>query len=152
MEIFKELNNDAIRLDIDAGTKEEMFKVLVEALVVSEQVEPELSALEEVLRREAVLSTGVGNGVALPHARLEKYSGFALAFGRPLLPLDVDAVDGQPADLFFMLLADKNDPGTIVKILGRLARLCDDESVRMKLREADTPTAVIKVFRDTESS
>ena len=54
--------------------------------------------------------------------------------------------------LFFMLLADKNDPGTIVKILGRLARLCDDESVRMGLREADTPAAVIKVFRDSESS
>ncbi len=152
MEIFKELNNDAIRLDIDAGTKEEMFKVLVEALVVTEQIDPALPALEEVLRREAVLSTGVGNGVALPHARLENYTGFALAFGRPLQPLDLDAVDEQPADLFFMLLADKNDPGTIVKILGRLARLCDDESVRMGLREADTPAAVNKVFRDSESS
>jgi len=119
---------------------------------ITEQIDPALPALEEVLRREAVLSTGVGNGVALPHARLENYNGFALAFGRPLQPLDVDAVDEQPADLFFMLLADKDDPGTIVKILGRLARLCDDESVRMGLRKAGTPAAVIEVFRDFESS
>lgn len=152
MDIWKELNSDAIRLDIDAGTKEEIFNVLVEALVITEQVDPALPALEEVLRREAVLSTGVGNGVALPHARLENYSGFALAFGRPLEPLDVDAVDRQPADLFFMLLADKNDPGTIVKILGRLARLCDDESVRKELRKAGTPAAVIKVVRNSEGS
>lgn len=152
MDIWKELNSDAIRLDIDAGTKEEIFNVLVEALVITEQVDPALPALEEVLRREAVLSTGVGNGVALPHARLENYSGFALAFGRPLKPLDVDAVDRQPADLFFMLLADKNDPGTIVKILGRLARLCDDESVRKELRKAGTPAAVIKVVRNSEGS
>jgi mannitol/fructose-specific phosphotransferase system IIA component (Ntr-type) len=152
MDIWKELNSDAIRLDIDAGTKEEIFNVLVEALVITEQVDPALPALEEVLRREAVLSTGVGNGVALPHARLENYTGFALAFGRPLEPLDVDAVDRQPADLFFMLLADKNDPGTIVKILGRLARLCDDESVRKELRKAGTPAAVIKVVRNSEGS
>ncbi len=152
MDIWKELNSDAIRLDIDAGTKEEIFNVLVEALVITEQVDPALPALEEVLRREAVLSTGVGNGVALPHARLENYTGFALAFGRPLEPLDVDAVDRQPADLFFMLLADKNDPGTIVKILGRLARLCDDESVRKELRNAGTPAAVIKVVRNSEGS
>ena len=152
MDIWKELNSDAIRLDIDAGTKEEIFNVLVEALVITEQVDPALPALEEVLRREAVLSTGVGNGVALPHARLENYTGFALAFGRPMEPLDVDAVDRQPADLFFMLLADKNDPGTIVKILGRLARLCDDESVRKELRKAGTPAAVIKVVRNSEGS
>lgn len=152
MDIWKELNSDAIRLDIDAGTKEEIFNVLVEALVITEQVDPALPALEEVLRREAVLSTGVGDGVALPHARLENYTGFALAFGRPLEPLDVDAVDRQPADLFFMLLADKNDPGTIVKILGRLARLCDDESVRKELRKAGTPAAVIKVVRNSEGS
>lgn len=152
MDIWKELNSDAIRLDIDAGTKEEIFNVLVESLVITEQVDPALPALEEVLRREAVLSTGVGNGVALPHARLENFTGFALAFGRPLEPLDVDAVDRQPADLFFMLLADKNDPGTIVKILGQLARLCDDESVRKELRKAGTPAAVIKVVRNSEGS
>ncbi|MFC1545428.1 PTS sugar transporter subunit IIA [Gemmatimonadota bacterium] len=152
MDIFKELHSEAIRLDIAAEKKEDMFGVLVEALCVTEQVDRALPALEEVLRRETVLSTGVGNGVALPHARLENFKGFALAFGRPQQPLDVDAVDGQPADLFFMLLADKNDPGTIVKILGRLARLCDDASVRTGLRKADNPAAIIKVFKNAESS
>ena len=152
MEIWKELNSNAVLLDIDAGTKEEVFEALVESLVLTDQIDPALPALEEVLRREAVLSTGVGNGVALPHARMESYPGFALAFGRPKEPLDVDAVDRQPADLFFLLLADKDDPATIVKILGRLARLCDDEAVRDGLRKAGTPATVIKVIRASESS
>ncbi|MFC1529416.1 PTS sugar transporter subunit IIA [Gemmatimonadota bacterium] len=150
MEIWKELNSDAIQLDIDVDTKEEVFAVLVESLVLTEQVDPALPALDEVLRREAVLSTGVGNGVALPHARLGTYRGYSLAFGRPLQPLDVDAVDRQPADLFFLLLADRDDPATIVKILGRLARLCDDESVREGLRRAGTSAEVIRVIRDSE--
>ncbi len=150
MEIWKELNSNAVLLDIDAEEKEGIFEVLVESLVVTNQVDTALPALEEVLRREAVLSTGVGNGVALPHARLESYQGFALAFGRPRQPLEVDAVDREPADLFFLLLADRNDPATIVKILGWRARLCDDEMVREGLRRAATPAEVIRVIRDSE--
>jgi mannitol/fructose-specific phosphotransferase system IIA component (Ntr-type) len=100
-----------------------------------------------VLRREAVLSTGVGSGVALPHARLADFSGTALAFGRPLEPVDVGAVDGKPADLFFLLIADRRDPSTIVRILGRLARLCDNDDARTTLRTVQTPEQVIDLLR-----
>jgi mannitol/fructose-specific phosphotransferase system IIA component (Ntr-type) len=64
--------------------------------------------------------------------------------------VDVGAVDSNPADLFFLLIADRNDPGTIVRILGRLARLCDDESVRAGLREVTEPGEVIDLFRRHE--
>ncbi len=144
METWNQLEESAIKLDIEARNKEKIFAVLVKALAESGQIDPDLPALEEVIRREEVLSTGVGNGVALPHARLDNFPRFALAFGRPVEPVDVGAVDGLPADLFFLLIADKDDPSQIVRILGRLARLCDDEGVRQKLRKAKTPAQVIK--------
>ena len=151
METWNQLEESAIKLDIAAQNKEKIFAVLVEALAESGQIGPDLPALEEVIRREEVLSTGVGNGVALPHARLNDFPRFALAFGRPVEPVDVGAVDGLPADLFFLLIADKDDPSQIVRILGRLARLCDDEGVRQKLRKAKTPAQVIKFVQAFET-
>ncbi len=152
METWNQLEESAIKLDIEAQNKEKIFTVLVEALAESGQIGPDLPALEEVIRREEVLSTGVGNGVALPHARLDNFPRFALAFGRPVEPVDVGAVDGMPADLFFLLIADKDDPSQIVRILGRLARLCDDEGVRQKLRKAKTPAQVIKLVQAFETA
>ncbi len=152
METWNQLEESAIKLDIEAQNKEKIFTVLIEALAESGQIGPDLPALEEVIRREEVLSTGVGNGVALPHARLDNFPRFALAFGRPVEPVDVGAVDGMPADLFFLLIADKDDPSQIVRILGRLARLCDDEGVRQKLRKAKTPAQVIKLVQAFETA
>lgn len=152
MEIWRELSPATIRLDIQAGDKAEVFGVLVDALVSAGRADPGLPLLEEVLRREQVLSTGVGNGVALPHARLDGFSGYALAFGRPVRPLDVGAVDGRPADLFFLLVADRRDPSTIVRILGRLARLCDDDRVRTGLRTVPTSEEAIAWFREVEEA
>jgi len=151
MEIWKQLSPASIRLDIPARDKAEVFATLIQGLVESGKVDPELPVLEEVLRREAVLSTGVGNGVALPHARLGDFTGFALAFGRPQAPVDVGAVDACPADLFFLLIADRRDPSTIVRVLGRLARLCDSEDTRTVLRAVQTPEQVIELFRSVES-
>lgn len=152
METWKQLEENTIRLDIDARNKEKIFAMLVDALIESGQVDSELPVLEEVIRREEVLSTGVGNGVALPHARLDNFKKFALAFGRPVKPVDVGAVDGQPADLFFLLIADKDDPSRIVRILGRLARLCDDEGVRKNLRKVKSPAKVIELVRTFETA
>lgn len=151
MEIWKRLCEDTIRLDMEKDTRDEIITELVDTLFDTDQVDREIPVLQEVLRREAVLSTGVGNGVALPHARLANYKGWAIAVGRPLEPVEVDAVDGQPADLFFLLIADRDDPGTIVKILGRLARICDDEEVRKELRKVKSPEKAIELFRKFET-
>lgn len=151
MEIWKQLGEGTILLNMKKGTRDEIISELVDTLFETGQVDREIPVLQEVLRREAVLSTGVGNGVALPHARLADYKGWAIAFGRPVEPVDVDAVDGEPADLFFLLIADRNDPGTIVKILGRLARICDDSEVRKGLRKVKTPAKAIELFRSYET-
>lgn len=152
MEIWKQLQEGAICLGIDARDKRGIYEELVKALVEIGLVDSELPLLDEVLRRESVLSTGVGNGVALPHARLKDFEGFVIAFGRPLEPVDVGAVDDQPADLFFLLLADRRDYGTIVRILGRLARICDDEKAREDLRKVKTPAKVIELLKSIETS
>jgi mannitol/fructose-specific phosphotransferase system IIA component (Ntr-type) len=152
MEIWKRLSEGTVRLGIPARDKAEVFATLIEGLVEAGQVAPELPVLEEVLRREQVLSTGVGNGVALPHARLEDFSGFALAFGRPAEPIDVGAVDALPADLFFLLIADRRDPSSIVRILGRLARLCDREETRDGLRSVQTPEQAIELLKRGEAA
>jgi mannitol/fructose-specific phosphotransferase system IIA component (Ntr-type) len=152
MDIWKQLSTETIRLGIPARDKAEVFATLIEALVGAGQVDPQLPVLEEVLRRERVLSTGVGNGVALPHARLDNFTGSALAFGRPNAPVDVGAVDGVPADLFFLLVADRRDPSSIVRALGRLARVCDSEVNRDKLRKATSPAKALELIRSIDQT
>jgi len=152
VEIWKQLQDGSVRLDFTARDKTEVIGVLVEALLEEGSVDPELPVVEEVLRREQVLSTGVGHGVALPHARMEGMTGTALAFGRPSQPVDVGAVDGKPADIFFLLIGDRKDPSSIVRTLGRLARLCDDIRIREGLRAASVPSEVIDLFRVHESA
>lgn len=152
MDIWKQLSTETIRLGIPARDKAEVFATLIEALVEAGQVDPQLPVLEEVLRREQVLSTGVGNGVALPHARLDNFTRSALAFGRPNEPVDVGAVDGVPADLFFLLIADRRDPSSIVRTLGRLARVCDSEVNRDKLRKATSPAKALRLIQSIDQS
>lgn len=152
MEIWSELEERTVRLDMRTRDKAEIIAELVGTLIESGRVGPELPVVEEVLRREQVLSTGVGNGVALPHARLENYKGFALAFGRPQHPVEVGAVDGRPADLFFLLIGDRKDPSGMVRVLGRLARLCDSADFRKALRTAPTPRKAIDVLRLFETA
>lgn len=108
------------------------------------------AALDAVLERERFGSTGVGEGVAIPHARTALVSEVRGLFARLKSPVDFDAVDGRPADLVFMLLAPEDSSADHLKALARVSRLFRREDVRDALRLAPDAAAIHAILMGAE--
>ena len=107
-----------------------------------------LGAVEE---REAVLSTGIGFGVAIPHARSSAVSQLTLVCGVSPEPVPFDSIDGEPVRLFFLIVGPESSAGQHVKVLSRIARLVRRENLRERLCEARTPDEFYEALLDAES-
>jgi PTS system nitrogen regulatory IIA component len=102
----------------------------------------ERAILEVLLQREKLGSTGVGNGIAIPHGKLPKLGRLFGLFARLERPIDFEALDGQPVDLVFLLLAPEAAGADHLKALARVARLLRDPEVTRKLRESGDADAI----------
>ncbi|MEI8151834.1 MAG: PTS sugar transporter subunit IIA, partial [Hyphomicrobiales bacterium] len=102
--------------------------------------------LEILLQREKLGSTGVGNGVAIPHGKLAKLGSVFGLFARLERPVDFEALDGQPVDLIFLLLAPEGAGADHLKALARVARLLRDPEVAHKLRNSHDADALYAVL------
>jgi nitrogen PTS system EIIA component len=107
-----------------------------------------LAAVEE---REAVLSTGIGFGVAIPHARSSAVSQLTLVCGVTPEPVLFDSIDGEPVRLFFLIVGPESSAGQHVKVLSRIARLVRRENVREDLCQAKTAGEFYQALLDAES-
>jgi PTS system nitrogen regulatory IIA component len=106
--------------------------------------------LEAVEEREAVLSTGIGFGVAIPHARSSAVNELALVCGVSSEPVPYDSIDGEPVRLFFLIVGPEASAGQHVKILSRIARLVRHEDLRDRLCGAKTPDEFYNALVDAE--
>jgi PTS system nitrogen regulatory IIA component len=106
----------------------------------------ERTVFETLLQREKLGSTGIGNGVAIPHGKLAKLHKLFGLFARLDRPVDFDALDGQPVDLVFLLLAPEAAGADHLKALARVARLLRDRDVSRKLRESRDAEALYAVL------
>jgi nitrogen PTS system EIIA component len=106
----------------------------------------EKAVFEILLQREKLGSTGVGNGVAIPHGKLQKLGSVFGLFARLERPVDFEALDGQPVDLIFLLLAPEGAGADHLKALARVARLLRDQEVARKLRASSGAEAIYAVL------
>jgi PTS system nitrogen regulatory IIA component len=109
------------------------------------------AVLEAVQEREAGGSTGIGFGVAIPHARSPGVPELSLVCGVSQSPVPFDSIDGEPVRLFFLIVGPPASAGQHVKILGRIAKLVRHEQVRHRLFEAATPDQFYNVLLDAEA-
>ncbi len=111
----------------------------------------ERSALHRaLLEREKVESTGIGGGIALPHARCEDFDGHAVAIAHLAEPIDYGAPDGRPVDLVFLLAGSSRRPGQQLRVLARISTLVRIDSFLAELRAASTPEAMCRALRKAE--
>jgi PTS system nitrogen regulatory IIA component len=108
--------------------------------------ESERAISEILLQREKLGSTGIGNGIAIPHGKLPKLGRLFGLFARLERPVDFEALDGQPVDLVFLLLAPEGAGADHLKALARVARLLRDGEVAQKLRESRDAEALYAVL------
>ena len=145
MEIRDVLSPDHILLDFRAGDKARLLREL-SALAASELgLDPD-HVTAEIAKREALGSTGVGNGVALPHARLGGLRGPFVLLARLHNSIDFDAIDGEPVDIVVLLLLPEEGEGRNGNALACVARALRDKDALGKLRLADSRQSLLKAI------
>ncbi|WP_377291344.1 PTS IIA-like nitrogen regulatory protein PtsN [Rhizobium sp. SG2393] len=113
---------------------------------------PEREIFDVILQRERLGSTGVGNGIAIPHGKLQGLSQITGLFARLEAPVDFEALDDQPVDLAFLLLAPEGAGADHLKALSRIARVLRDQDMVAKLRATDSATAIYAFLNEDPAS
>ena len=126
------------------GKKQVLAELAVKAAELSGQ--NERAILEILQQREKLGSTGVGNGIAIPHGKVPKLTKLFGLFARLERPVDFEALDGQPVDLVFLLLAPEGAGADHLKALARVARLLRDPDIARKLRDSRDAEALYAVL------
>jgi PTS system nitrogen regulatory IIA component len=135
------LDRRAITPKLSAHTKRQALSLLAETAARRFDLDAGV-VLDALLAREQASSTGVGSGVAVPHARLEGLDRMRGVFVRLETPVDFDSVDGMPVDLIFALFAPADAGSEHLRALARVARLLRQKELRQQLRQARTPDAI----------
>ncbi|MEO0558859.1 MAG: PTS sugar transporter subunit IIA [Bacteroidota bacterium] len=132
-------------------TKETVLERMAAVAATSTAVTDSEQLLSDVLARESRMSTGVGNGLALPHARTPAASESLLVLATLLTPIDYAAIDGDPVRLVVMLVGPEADRVAHLHILGRVSRVLSDSVVRSRIEDASSPDEVISIVRAAEA-
>ena len=150
MRLSELLNEQSISLTMNARDKEASIKELVQLLESSHGVNTRGEILSKVLQRESMMSTGIGNGVAIPHGKTRLLDHLLAACAVSPAGVDFDTMDGEPATLFILLVSPESLRGPHVKALANVSRLLKEESVRNALRSASTPAQFLQILKDAE--
>lgn len=144
------LTADRVRVPLGSRTKNDVLRELVELAASSRDAGAVESMLAAVRDREQVLSTGIGGGVAIPHGKTPHIEQLVLAAGVAPRAIDFDALDGQPVQLFFLLVGPESASGAHVKVLSRISRLLRRDRLRSELIAAQTSEEFLDVIRRSE--
>lgn len=146
------LSPKGVIVDLKAcNSKRQVLKELAEHAAVLVDVDAQ-QLLEALMERERLGTTGVGHGIAIPHARLDKLDKVEGLFARLDQPIDFEALDDQPADLIFMLLAPNSADADSLKALARVSRVLRDRGLQQRLRQTRDAAAVYRMLTEKPES
>lgn len=141
----------AIMPALKANSKKQVLQLLAERASAISGI-PERDIFETILQREKLGSTGVGNGIAIPHGKLAGVKGITGVFARLEMPVDFEALDDQPVDLVFLLLAPEGAGADHLKALSRIARVLRDGDTVAKIRGTRDAQAIHALLSETPAS
>jgi fructose-specific phosphotransferase system IIA component len=144
------LPRSAILLNLQAKEKFEVIRELVRPLLDTGAIASEAELVSAIVRRENMESTGIGLGVAIPHARTKAVSRMVLAFARSDAGVDFSSLDGKPSYLVFLIAAPEEQKTEYIMTLARLSKLLRKDEVRIGLNKATTPDEVLGIIQQHE--
>src|SRR3954447_22643131 len=148
-EILKPTN---IKIPLEAKTKNDAIGELVSLLAVNGELTDPKKVLDSVLDREATRTTGIGNGLAIPHGKCTGTDHLVMAIGRPGTPIDFQAIDGRPVNLIWLLSSPPDKTGPHIHALARISRLMTIDKFRQALTAAKTPQEIFDAIVKQESA
>lgn len=144
------LKEKFINLNLESTTKKEVILELAGIVGQSSKLKNKKAFFEAILERESLGSTGIGCGVAIPHAKTKVAADFILAFGVSKAGIDFGALDGEKTYLFFVLASPKDDIGGHLKILAEASRIVKDKFTVDLLKRAQDKKEVLKIILNAE--
>jgi PTS system nitrogen regulatory IIA component len=150
MKILEILDKRSILPEISSQTKEGVLRELVRALAQADKQIHEDRMIEILLERESLGSTGIGDGVAIPHGKSKEVKKILAAFGRSRPGMDFQSLDGKPTHLFFLLIAPENSAGMHLKALAQISRLMKDQTFRKRLMAARSGEEIQTILSEGE--
>lgn len=140
---------ESVVVDVNVSSQKQLFQDIATRLIAAHGLDVACrDIVAAAIERERLGSTGVGNGVALPHARIEGLDKVVAGFARLSNPMDFDSVDGRPVDLVAFLLAPDNAAGAHLRALARVSRTLRREENRSRLRSAPDALSAFTILSD----
>lgn len=151
MKIAEILVRDAVLLDLAGSGKREVLEEMADALAKAEPGVDGGQLLSILLAREELQSTGIGESVAIPHGKLPGLSRLLASFARSRGGVDFDSIDGQPTQLFFLLVVPEASGGQHLKALARISRFFRDDAFRDRLLACESHDDVMRVIEEEDA-
>jgi PTS system, fructose subfamily, IIA component len=152
MKISDILDESLVKTQLPGKSKDEIISQMIDIVGTSKKVLDKEKVKEAIFEREKIMSTGVGNGFAIPHGKTDAVSDIVAAFAVTAEPIDYQSLDEQPVRLVFLLVGKDSMVGPHIKLLSRISRLMNKEEFRKKLLSATSPKEVLDIFRAEEAT
>ncbi len=150
MKICELLTEENIILDLKSNDKNGVINEMIDLFEGNNKVVNLDAFRKAVFDREKIMSTGVGKGFAVPHAKTNSVNDLLLAFGRCKSPIDFESLDGQPVELIVLLAARENMVAPHIRLLSRISRMMNSDDFRSALKNAKSKEEVLQIFCDEE--
>ncbi|MBI3306412.1 MAG: PTS sugar transporter subunit IIA [Candidatus Omnitrophica bacterium] len=150
MKITEFLDKRGIKLEMESTEKEDALKELVDVLAGVADIGDRKGIVRALIERENLGSTGIGQGIAIPHGKTDRVGGLIAVLGISHKGVNFEALDGEPVYIFFLLVAPKDTSGPHLKALAQISRILRDSYFCELLRRCKTPTEVFDLIKREE--
>jgi len=151
MKISEILNKNLLIPDLQSKNKKGVLEELAGVLVAQGKLPDLENVVEVLLDREKLGSTGIGDGIAIPHGKIRDLGGVVASFGRSREGVEFESIDQKPTHLFFLLVAPENSAGIHLKALARISRLLKDPNFRKRLMEAEDEEGLFQIISEEDA-
>lgn len=150
MKITDILHEDSIIGKLASRDKKGVLEELVSVLVEHGRLKSKENPVQVLLERERLGSTGIGDGIAIPHGKLKDIKSMICSFGRAKEGIDFQSIDEKPSHLFFLLFAPRDSAGEHLQALARLSRILKDGQLRKRLMEAASKNEIYRLIAEED--
>lgn len=142
------LHSDCITVDLAAETKDDVITEMIDLLDAAGQLPDRACALKAVMDREQKMSTGMQNGIAIPHGKCDRVDELLTAIAIRREPIDFESLDGEPCSIFVMTLSPPDRTGPHIQFLSEVSRVLGEQERRQRLIAAQTPEDVLQILSE----
>lgn len=135
-------------VNLKGGTKQDLLKELVDIIATAPEVTDKNDFYISIMKREKIMSTGIGIGLAVPHVKIDSVKDFVMAIGRKKEGIDFDSLDGKPVYLVIMIGANTEQRDDYLKVLAKISLLLKNPEFRDKMINATNPDEIIEILKE----